>query len=69
MKRKRDSSDDAMPSDPDALERWRKLPQNAPSKQALPPATGGTQLWGRWLWLLVIIGLLIAVSLLLRALA
>jgi hypothetical protein len=33
-----------LPPDPDSLEMWQKLPQNQPSKQALPPATGGTQM-------------------------
>jgi hypothetical protein len=32
---------DPLPPDPDAVENWRKLPQNKPSRQALPPATGG----------------------------
>jgi hypothetical protein len=30
-----------LPPDPDAVEKWRQLPQNKPSRQALPPATGG----------------------------
>jgi hypothetical protein len=35
-----------LPPDPDAVEKWAKMPQNAPSPGALPPATGGT----RWVW-------------------
>jgi hypothetical protein len=33
---------DPLPPDPDAVEKWRELPQNKPSRQALPPATGGS---------------------------
>ncbi len=46
--------------DPDAVEKWRSLPQNKPSRQALPPATGGlsinrTLLLGFGLVMLVLI--------------
>lgn len=52
------SNNDELPPDPDALEKWRDLPQNEPSRRALPPATGGM----RWAWALVI--LLIALAIL-----
>lgn len=32
---------DDLPADSDALEQWKAMPQGAPSKRALPPATGG----------------------------
>lgn len=52
---------DELPSDPDALEKWRNMPQNQPSKQAMPPATGGT----RWAWFFVIaLGALVIIALL-----
>jgi hypothetical protein len=50
--------DDELEPDPDAVEQWRKLPQNAPSRQAFPPATGGMP---RWLWGLIGLGVLILV--------
>ncbi len=31
-------------ADPDAVEKWRGLPQNKPSPKAFPPATGGLSL-------------------------
>ena len=40
---------DELPPDPDAVEKWKDLPQNAPSRKALPPATGGM----RWAWMIV----------------
>ena len=44
---------DELPPDPDAIEKWRNLPQDQPSKQSLPPLTGGR----RWLWgMLVLFG-------------
>lgn len=47
-------------ADPDAVEKWRSLPQNKPSRQAMPPATGGlslnrTLLLGFGLLMLVVI--------------
>ncbi|PJF27920.1 MAG: hypothetical protein CUN53_02245 [Phototrophicales bacterium] len=30
-----------LPPDPDSVEKWKSLPQNKPSRQALPPAAGG----------------------------
>ena len=30
-----------LPPDPESVEKWRSLPQNTPSKDALPPMTGG----------------------------
>jgi hypothetical protein len=32
---------DPLPPDPESVEKWRSLPQNKPSRDALPPATGG----------------------------
>ena len=47
-----------LPPDPDALEAWEKLPKNKPSRQAMPPMTGGA----RWAWgfllIAVVLGLL-----------
>ena len=40
---------DELPPDPDAIQKWKDLPQSAPSRKALPPATGGT----RWAWMIV----------------
>jgi hypothetical protein len=52
---------DDLPPDPDSLAKWEKLPQNQPSKQALPPVAGG----GRWtLWLLVFLSILLVLALL-----
>ena len=33
-----------LPPDPESVEKWRNLPQNKPSKDALPPMTGGLRL-------------------------
>jgi hypothetical protein len=33
--------EDSLPPDPDSVEKWRNLPQNKPTRQALPPMTGG----------------------------
>lgn len=56
--------DDDLRPDSDALAEWEKLPQNKPSKDALPPLTGGT----RWsLVLLAVVFILIIVSLLLQS--
>lgn len=30
-----------LPPDPESVEKWRRLPQNKPSRDALPPMTGG----------------------------
>lgn len=50
-----------LPPDPDSLEKWQQLPQNRPSKNALPPMAGGLQ-WAFWLLLIlavvIIFGLL-----------
>lgn len=32
---------DPLPPDPESVEKWRSLPQNKPSRDALPPMTGG----------------------------
>ncbi len=56
-----------LPPDPDALEKWQQMPQNKPSREALPPASGGTP---RWLpGGIVILGFLMLIALLIQALA
>jgi len=50
---------DKLKPDPEALEAWEKLPKNAPSKDALPPATSGMPPWLWWL-----IGLTLAIGIL-----
>jgi len=51
-----------LPPDPDAVEKWKQLPQNNPSNEALPPATDG---FPRWLWwilgLIVVLGIIGAI--------
>jgi hypothetical protein len=50
-----------LPPDPESLAKWQQLPQNKPSKGALPPMTGGIQLAATFLIILtvlLIIGLL-----------
>ena len=47
-----------LPPDPDAQAAWDKLPKNTPSRDALPPMTGGNILW---LWALLLIGALIII--------
>lgn len=32
---------DPLPPDPESLEKWQQMPNSEPSKQAMPPATGG----------------------------
>jgi hypothetical protein len=50
-----------LPPDPDAQAAWDKLPKNAPSRQALPPMTGGS----RWAWgILLILAIVIIFGLL-----
>lgn len=50
-----------LPADPDAVEKWKNLPQTERSKSALPPMTGGMA-WNRTLlWGMAVIGLIIAV--------
>lgn len=48
---------DQLPDDPNALEKWRNMPQNKPSRESLPPVTGGLP----WAW--VFIALLVIVVL------
>jgi hypothetical protein len=52
--------------DEDALAQWQKLPQNRPSKGALPPMTGGAG-WARGMLILLVILILVALLLQLRA--
>jgi hypothetical protein len=50
-----------LPPDPELLAKWQELPQNKPSREALPPMTGGLQLAATFLIILTvlfIIGLL-----------
>ena len=57
-------NDNELPTDPKALEAWENMPKNAPSKDAMPPMTGGT----RWLWgVMLIFGLLALIAFLLEA--
>lgn len=49
--------------DRESLEAWEKLPRNPPSKQALPPMTGGLKLAGA---LLLALAVLIILTLLLQ---
>ncbi|GIL11503.1 MAG: hypothetical protein BroJett038_02230 [Chloroflexota bacterium] len=53
--------DDNLPPDPDALAKWEKLPQNKPSKQALPPLAGGAR---RMWWALALLAGLALIALL-----
>jgi len=56
-------SKENLPPDPESLEQWQKLPQNAPSRQALPPMTAGMR---GWLWFAIFVAVLIALGLLLQ---
>ena len=51
------------PLPPDSLDRWKQMPNNRPSKEALPPASGGTRLA---LGLLIVMGVLLILGLLLQ---
>ncbi len=52
-----------LPPDPDSLEQWKQLPQNKPSREALPPVGGGARFaFG----LLIAMAVLIILSLLFR---
>jgi hypothetical protein len=53
-----------LPADPDSVETWRNLPQNPPSKEALPPMTRGLR--GVAWWLIIVIAILIVAGLLLQ---
>lgn len=48
---------DQLPQDPDSLARWEQLPQNKPSKEALPPVAGGMY----WVFGLLIVFLIIVI--------
>lgn len=54
---------DPLPEDPDSLDRWEAMPRNQPSKDALPPMTGGTRLA---VGLLILMAVLIILAVLLR---
>lgn len=47
--------------DPESLAKWQELPQNQPSKEALPPMTGGLRLAFAFL---IILAILLVVGLL-----
>jgi hypothetical protein len=50
--------------DSEAVEKWEKLPKNAPSKQALPPLVfGGSK---GWRWLLIVLAAVTIIGLLLE---
>jgi hypothetical protein len=49
-----------LPPDPESLEKWRQLPHNRPSREALPPAAGGLRLATG---LLIVFALLIILAL------
>ncbi len=54
---------DDLPPDPDSIEKWRQMPQNPPSKDALPPVV----LRPGWiLWFVVLVAVLIVLGLLLQ---
>jgi hypothetical protein len=56
-----------LPPDPDALEKWRNMPQNKPSNQSLPPATGGMGM-SRWLiGFLLLMAVLMVIGFLLQS--
>jgi len=69
MEQKKREKREDLPADPKAMDKWRSLPQGAPSKEALPPATGGISTLFRhvlprgllWLFALFILLSLIAV--------
>lgn len=60
------TSREPLPPDPDSVEKWQSMPQNKPSRDALPPATGGLSLSWR---LLIILGIIIAVLVILSLIA
>jgi hypothetical protein len=55
----RDKMPTPLPPDPDAQQRWQAMPKNAPSKQALPPASSGGNI--RWLWWLLGISIILSI--------
>lgn len=52
-----------LPSDPESEEKWANMPQNLPSKDALPPLVFGSD--KDWMRLLIILSILAIVGLLL----
>jgi hypothetical protein len=55
-----------LPPDPESVEKWRSLPQNTPSKAALPPMTGGLRISRA---LLIVGGILLVLAVALQLLA
>lgn len=54
---------DKLPPDPQAQEKWERMQQGEPSKQAFAPVTGGM----RWAWgIIALFGVLILIALLLN---
>jgi hypothetical protein len=56
---------DPLPPDPESVEKWKAMPQNKPSREALPPMTGGLSSMRPLVVFAIIIGALILLSLLL----
>lgn len=50
-----------LPPDPAALEKWNRLPQNPPSKSALPPMTGGLSANRALVWGIILVGIVMGV--------
>jgi hypothetical protein len=56
-------SREPLPPDPDSVEKWERLPQNKPSRQALPPMTSGGRMWGMLIlfaFILLVLSLLLS---------
>jgi len=56
---------DPLPPDPESVEKWKAMPHNKPSREALPPMTGGLGSMRPLVIFAIIIGALILLSLLL----
>ncbi len=53
-----------LPPDPESVEKWERLPQNKPSRDALPPLTGGWDMSRAMLFgfgLLLLLAILVSV--------
>jgi hypothetical protein len=52
-----------LPPDPKSDEEWKHLPQNPPSKDALPPLfSGGNVLRAWWFWMFVAFAVIALIS-------
>ncbi len=58
-----DRKPDPLPPDATSVEKWRTMTHNKPSRDALPPATGGLGITWR---LLIIFGVIAAILLILN---